>query len=188
MSLLATTWPGRNILIIQSTRPTELSASSDCTAPVKAAAYSTLVRQMLKFSSTVWDPHQSSAIHNLEQVQRRATRFVHHNYTVRTPGCVTNMVRVLGGESLQHRFSMLFRVHHGLVDVTTDYIKLNDTRTTGSQRLRQLNAAKDVYKYSFYPRTICDWNQLPTTVTDVQILQEFRECISSLSSKLLRPY
>ena len=49
----------------------------------------------------------------------------------------------LGWESLQHRryidrLSMLFRFQHGLVDVTTDYIQLNDTRTRGSQRLCQL--------------------------------------------------
>ena len=68
----------------------------DCTAPVKAAAYSTLVRPVLEYSSTVWDPHQSSEIHNLEQVQRRAARFVHNNYTERTPGCVTNMFQSLG--------------------------------------------------------------------------------------------
>ena len=128
----------------------------DCTAPVKAAAYSTVVRPVLEYSSTVWDPHQTSDIHNLEQVQRRAARFVHRNYTERTPGCVTNMVQSLGWESLQHRrytdrLSMLFRIQHGLVDVTTDYIQPNDTRTRGFQRLRQLQATKDIYKYSFYP-------------------------------------
>ena len=165
----------------------------DCTAPVKAAAYSTVVRPVLEYSSTVWDPHQTSDIHNLEQVQRRAARFVHRNYTERTPGCVTNMVQSLGWEYLQHRrytdrLSMLFRIQHGLVDVTTDYIQPNDTRTRGSQRLRQLQATKDVYKYSFYPRTISDCNGLPTTVTDVQTLQEFREGLSSLPPQLLRPY
>ena len=165
----------------------------DCTAPVKAAAYSTVVRPVLEYSSTVWNPHQTSDIHNLEQVQRRAARFVHRNYTERTPGCVTNMVQSLGWESLQHRrytdrLSMLFRIQHGLIDVTTDYIQPNDTRTRGSQRLRQLQATKDVYKYSFYPRTISDWNRLPTTVTDVQTLQEFREGLSSLPPQLLRPY
>ena len=100
------------------------------------------------------------------------------------------MVQSLGWDSLQHRryidrLSMPFRVQHGLVDVTTDYIQLNDTCTRGSQRLHQLNATKDVYKYSFYSRTICDWNQLPPTV---QTLQEFRGGLSSLPSQLLRPY
>ena len=62
------------------------------------------------------------------------------------------------------------------------------TPVRGSQRLRQLQATKDVYKYSFYPRTISDWNRLPTTVTDVQTLQEFRDGLSSLPPQLLRPY
>jgi capsular polysaccharide biosynthesis protein len=46
--------------------------------------------------STVWDPHSSAETHELEQVQRRAARFVHNNYTERTPGCVTHMVQNLG--------------------------------------------------------------------------------------------
>ena len=41
----------------------------DCTAPVKAAAYSTVVRPMLEYSSTVWDPQQTSDIHNLDSTQ-----------------------------------------------------------------------------------------------------------------------
>ena len=77
---------------------------SDCSVPVKSAAYATMVRPRLEYSSTVWDPHHNRDIHNLEQVQRRAARFVNHNYTgERKPGCVTNMIRSLGWESLQHR-------------------------------------------------------------------------------------
>ena len=43
----------------------------DCTAPMKAGAYSTVVRPVLEYSSIVWDPHQTSDIHNLEQVLRK---------------------------------------------------------------------------------------------------------------------
>ena len=49
-------------------------------------------------------PHQTSHFQNLEQVQRRAARFIHQNYAKQTPGCVTNMVQSLGWESLQHRW------------------------------------------------------------------------------------
>ena len=162
----------------------------DYTAPVKSAAYTTVVRPVLEYSATVWDPHQTSDVHSIEQVQRRATRFDHRNYTEQTPGCVTNMVQSLGWESLQHRrftdrLSMLFCIQNGLADVTTYYIQPNDTRTRGSQRLRQLQATKDVYKYSFFPFSISDWNRLPTSVTDVQTLQEG---LSSQSSLLVRPY
>ena len=134
----------------------------DCTTPVKAAAYSTVMRAVLDYS-TISTPNK------LQDV---------------SPTCPESLQRRRYIDSL----SMLFRVQHDLVDVTTYYIQPNNTRMKGSQRLRQLYAIKDVYKYSFYPRTICDWNQLPTTVTDFQTLQEFREGISSLPSQLLRQY
>jgi hypothetical protein len=39
---------------------------------------------------TVWDPTSQGKIKALENIQRRAARFVTNNYTDRTPGCVTN--------------------------------------------------------------------------------------------------
>ena len=64
-------------------------------------------------------------------------------------------------------------------------IQPNDTRTRGSLRLRQLQATKDVYKFSFYPRTISDWNRLPINVAGVRTFQEFREGLPSLPPQLL---
>ena len=116
------TLPEESILTTQRTRPTRhldlsdvLRNLSDCSAPVKSAAYTTMVRPRLEYSSTVWDLHLNRDIHNLEQVQCRAARFVNRNYTEPTPACVTNMVQNLGWESLQHRryinrLAMLFIV------------------------------------------------------------------------------
>ena len=42
----------------------------DCTAPVKAAAYSTVVRPVLEYSSTVWDPHQTSDCYDIKPVRK----------------------------------------------------------------------------------------------------------------------
>lgn len=100
------------------------------------------------------------------------------------------MVQSLDWEPLQHRrytnrLTMLFKIQHGIVDVTPDFVQLNDQRSRGSQRLRQLQATNDVYKYSFYPRTISDWNRLPTSVTDQQTLQGFREDLANLPPLLL---
>ncbi|MCG8078457.1 MAG: reverse transcriptase family protein, partial [Candidatus Thiodiazotropha taylori] len=163
---------------------------SDCSPTVKSAAYTTMVRPGIEYTSTVWDPHLVRDAHNLEQVQRRAARFVHRNYRERTPGCVTSMVQSLGWESLQHRryinrITMLFKIQHGIVDISPDFVQPNDQRTRGSQRLRQLQATNDTYKYSFYPRTISDWNRLPTTVTDHQTLQGFRDSLANLPPSLL---
>ena len=129
---------------------------SDCSAPVKSAAYSTMVRPRLEYSSTVWDPHHNRDIHNPEQVQRRAARFVNRNYTECTPGCVTNMIQSLGWESLQHRryinrLTMLFKIQHGIIDISPGFVQLNDQRTRGSKRLRQLPATNNTYKWPFIP-------------------------------------
>ena len=73
----------------------------ECAKEVKAATYTTMVRPVLDYASTVWDPHQQGDIKTLEQVQRRAASYVYNDYTTRTLGCVTAMVKDSGWESLQ---------------------------------------------------------------------------------------
>ena len=158
---------------------------SDCSAPVKSAAYTTMVRPRLEYSSTVWCPHHNRDIHNLEQVQRRAARFVNRNYTERTPGCMTNMIQSLGWEFLQHRryinrLTMLFKVQHGIINISPVFVQLNDQLTRGSKHLRQLPATNDAYKFSLYPRTISHWNRLPTHITDLLSPQGFRNALANL--------
>ena len=151
-----------------------------------------MARPRLEYSSTVWDPHHNKEIHSLEQVQLRVARFVHHNNLERTPGCVTNMVQSLSWESLQHRryinlITTLFKIQHGIIDISPDFIQPNDHHTRGSQCLRQQQATNKANKNSFYPRTISDWNQLPTHVTDLQTLQGFRVALASLYPPLQMP-
>ena len=52
---------------------------SGCPRDVKDACYKTLVRPILEYSCTVWDPHTSKNVNNLEMVQRRSARFVYSN-------------------------------------------------------------------------------------------------------------
>ena len=63
----------------------------DCTRTVKETSYIAIVRPTIEYAATVWDPTSQSKIKALENIQRRAARFVTNNYTDRTPGCVTNM-------------------------------------------------------------------------------------------------
>ena len=75
----------------------------DCTTQVKAATYTTMVRPTLEYATTVWDPYLQKDIKAVEQVQRRAARYVLNDYSTRTPGCVTGMVSKLHWESLETR-------------------------------------------------------------------------------------
>ena len=151
-----------------------------CTREVKSTAYTSLVRPVLEYASPAWDPTSSEGIVKLEKVQRQAARFAHGNYSERDPGCVTRMVSDLGWETLESRrkkdrLTTLYKVRHGLVDMDTgDVLRLNDRRTRGQQRLYQPTANVKVYKDSFFPRTIQDWNRLPAAVTDSQTIEEFR--------------
>jgi hypothetical protein len=87
-------------------------------------------------------PHSSAETHKLEQVQKRAARFVHNNYMERTPGCVMHMVQNLGWQPLQqrrynNRLIIMFKIIHELVDVQTDVIRTGNSRTRGSNGLYQ---------------------------------------------------
>ena len=151
---------------------------SECTTHVKSAAYTSLVRPTLEYSSAVSDP-SSTDINKLEKVQRQAARFVHSNYFDRTPGYVSKMVLDLGWEPLKKRrqfdrLTTLYKIQRGLVETYTgDIVGPNDKRTRGQQRLYQPTATVTVYKNSF-PRAIREWNLLPINVTDAATLEEFR--------------
>ena len=65
-----------------------------CPQHVRAQVYLTLIRPVLEYASTVWDPHQIQLIQQIEQVQRQAARFATRDYYLRDPGCVTYMLNI----------------------------------------------------------------------------------------------
>ena len=51
---------------------------------VKEATYKTLVRRIFEYGSTVWDPNCNGLNNEIENVQKRAARFVTRNYSYET--------------------------------------------------------------------------------------------------------
>ena len=81
-------------------------------------AYQALVRPQLEYSSSVWSPYTEQNIGQIEMVQRRAARWVKHDYS--TYSSVSNMISQLGWRSLENRRSdarllMFYKIVHGLV-------------------------------------------------------------------------
>jgi hypothetical protein len=63
------------------------------------------------------------------------------------------------------RIVLLYKIQHGLVAIPAEtYLVAGDTRTRGENKFCPPNVRKDVYKYSFFPWTIGDWNRLPPQV------------------------
>ena len=65
---------------------------------IKDRAYKALVRPLLEYATTIWDPYTASNINRLEMIQRRSARYVlnrHHNRS-----SVTSMLKQLKWPSL----------------------------------------------------------------------------------------
>ena len=68
-----------------------------CPQNVKEAAYKGMVRPILEYGSSVWDPHPDKLQKELEKVQNRAARFVTRNYDYET-GSMTGILGQLKWE------------------------------------------------------------------------------------------
>jgi hypothetical protein len=58
---------------------------------------------------------------------------------------------------------------YNLIDVHAEHILTpSDNRTRGNAAYRTLYTIADVYRYSFFPRTIITWNTIPPTLRQVK--------------------
>ena len=137
---------------------------------VKEAAYKGMVRPILEYGSSVWDPHPDKLKKELEKVQNRAARFVTRNYDYET-GSMTGILGQLKWESLKkrrkdNRLILLYKGLKGKAKIPTDDLipKTRHGRNQHSLAFQIPSASKDVYMYSFFPQTIRDWNDLPESL------------------------
>ena len=141
-----------------------------CPQNVKEAAYKGMVRPILEYGSSIWDPHPDKLQKELEKVQNRAARFVTRNYNYET-GSMTGILGQLKGESLKkrrkdNRLILLYKGLKGKAKIPTDDLipKTRRGRNQHSLAFQIPSASKDVYMYSFFPQTIRDWNDLPESL------------------------
>ena len=158
---------------------------SSCPKAIKEKCYTTLVRPQVEYSATVWDPHTSANINELEAVQRRAARLVSSDYS--PTSSVTSMLDRLGWESLEQRRQkakvvMMYRIVHSLIAIpSTSLLQPLGAATRGhSYRYRTPYTRTTTYRESFYPSGIRLWNQLPESVTCAKSLDSFKSGISSI--------
>ena len=122
---------------------------------IRQTAYQTSVRPQLEYASHVWSPHTDTNVSLIETVQRRAARWVTHDYS--SYSSVTHMINTLGWRSLEQRRAyarllMLYKIVHGLVEIPLPtYIQrqIRITRTTHLYHFIQIQATSNYYKYSF---------------------------------------
>ena len=137
-----------------------------CPQDVKEAAYNSMVRPIIEYGSTVWDPNCNGLNDELENVQTRAARFVTRNYSYGT-GSMTGILEEMKWEPLQkrgkhNRLILLYKGLKGKARIHTDDLIPKNRRCRNQHTLvfQIPTASKDAYKKRFFPQTIRDWNVL----------------------------
>ena len=157
-----------------------------CPQDVKEAAYKSVVRPILEYRSTVSDHHCNGLNDELENVQKRAARFVTRNYSYKT-GSMTGILEKLKWETLQkrrkdNRLILLYKGLKGKARIPTGELIPKNRRCRNQHSLvfQIPTASKDVYKKSFFPQTLRDWNVLPDSLISSAELPD--DCVSKFTS------
>ena len=163
-----------------------------CSQYTKSNAYLSLVRPSLEYASSVWDPYYKTHNLTIEKVQRRAVRWSLGNYDYHSS--VSAMLQDLNWPTLQYRrqrarLSLFYKSLHNLIvlEIPPYYIPNNHlSRLRIHHQLSYIHpyARTNIYKYSFFPRTISEWNSLPTEIILSTTLSAFQ---SQLDSYLHHP-
>ena len=148
-----------------------------------------MVRPILEYGSSVWDSHTGKRQEELEKVQNRAARFVTRNYVYETRS-MTGILGQLKWESLKkrrkdNRLILLYKGLKGEARIPADDLipKASRGRNHHSLAFQIPSASKDAYKYSFFPQTIRDWNDLPESLISSSELPD--DSVSKFTSLLL---
>ena len=162
----------------------------NCPRKVRETAYTSIVRPKLEYASASWDPHHKKDISTLERVQRKAARFCLQNFN--KTASVTDMLSDLKWDTLEtrrkkNRLTLMYKLSHNLVDITTEnhLIPNSEKRTHNSHafKYRMPKVSKDVFKFSFFPRSITEWNLLPADLVNCKSLSNFKLNLGKLVNK-----
>ena len=152
---------------------------------VKENAYRSLVRPLVEYASPVWDPYNQNNIQKIEMVQRRGARYVNNQHSSLTS--VDSMMEDLKWRSLEDRrrdarLVLMYKIENNLVAVQKEGRLIPSNRRSRHihDKSYQIPATKQDYrKYSFFPRTIREWNSLPPGIVSCKSVEAFKSSLAT---------
>jgi hypothetical protein len=126
----------------------------------KSLAYMSLVRPILEYGASYWDPYREGQITASNRVQKKAAKFAYHTNS-------SNWETLASRRKLS-RICALFKSYSGERAWKAIGERLKQprylSRVDHERKIRSMRQRTDIGKYSFVNMTIEDWNQLPAEV------------------------
>ena len=155
---------------------------SRCPDKVKENCFNTLVRPILDYACTAWDPYIDNQIQKLELINKRAARFITGNH-IRQHGQTKKNMDSLGWSPLKFRrqklkLTMFFKINSDMIYIPRDDLVTNPLKPS---RYIIPSSSVDAHLHSFFPSTIRLWNSLPLSCQTKTSLESFKNSLENLS-------
>ena len=139
--------------------------------------YKALVRPILEYGHSVWQPALETLQQDIEDVQRRATKFIGHLKDKPYP----ERLSILKLPSLEHRRRRggmidLFKYFTGIYDASRPIFELapNSNTRGHSKKLIKKRSRLAVRRNFFSERVVSGWNSLPESVISAHSVNAFK--------------
>ena len=137
-----------------------------------------------------WDPFTNITISKLERVQNKAVRFIFNRYDrVSVSGLVAKAnLKHTSERNKIARLRFMFKIVKGHLNGSiSNYVNFStgyDTRRRHSLSITPYQSANNVFKYSFFPRTIVEWNALDAPTVETNSIEMFDSLLASRLCKV----
>ena len=150
---------------------------------IRALSYKQLILPILSYCASIWDPCQQYLINKIEIIQHRAARFVlNHPWRKLQRDSITLMLSELQWPPLQTlrrnaRLTLLYKIIHHHQIIPHQYHPtpaFPHTRSNHCFKFQHYQSKTDVYRNSFFPKTVPEWNNLPSMIAETDNLNSFK--------------
>lgn len=152
---------------------------------IRLLLYVSLVRPLLEYASSLWSPHTVKYKKLIENIQRRATKFI-----LDYPCDVNYMKRLamLNIPPLEHRrdisdLILLFKSKFGLINANFQNFLSQTTSGYATRNFDEANYRfysshhQNYFINSYFPRTVKLWNGLPHSIKHASSLTVFKNLL-----------